>query len=368
MKYKVLISGASFAGLTLAYWLEKNGCEVSIVEMASSLRLGGSPIDVRGATLALVKEMGLYDEILAKKFFHRDKFVDANNNVLVEFNINDQPEYNGDIEIKRDDLLQIVYNALPKDRIDIRFGQRILDLKQDDAGVNIQFKNGKEERFDLLIGADGTHSATRKIVFGEEAQFNKFLGVYFAFSDYPDIKNDGEDAIWIYQELGKRAIEYVMDHHTLVGLFFQSPKVDYDYHDVAAQRAIVAAHFKDCDSWHIPQIKAAIMNKKQYFFFDEACQIKMPTWSKGRVALVGDAAYTASFFTGMGTSLAMLGAKALADALLQNDDCQMAFGQYYTSYHPFVTQVQESVYQRIAWWFPKDEAGIKASLDRLKVE
>src|SRR5690606_19546294 len=96
MKKQVLISGAGFAGLTLAHWLDRMGYQVTIVESGRRLRTGGSPIDIRGEALQVIREMGLYDQIKAKEFVHTDELVDAQDQTLVRFSLNAQPEYEGD--------------------------------------------------------------------------------------------------------------------------------------------------------------------------------------------------------------------------------------------------------------------------------
>src|SRR5690606_4569567 len=167
MKKQVLISGAGFAGLTLAYWLNKFDFDVTVVEYAFGLRRGGSPIDIRGKALDIVQEMGIGDQVKAKEFIHTDEIVNDQGETLVRFSLNKQPEYLGDIEIHRGDLLDIIYDALPKDGVKILFNSSIATLEELDDAVKVVFEDGSIHSFDYVFGADGTHSIVRRLVFGE---------------------------------------------------------------------------------------------------------------------------------------------------------------------------------------------------------
>ncbi len=151
MTKRVLISGASIAGLTLAYWLHKYGYKVTVVEISSGLRRGGSPIDVRGVALNVAKEMGILEKIKAKEFIHTDEIVNAKNETIVTFSLNTQPEYLGDIEIHRDDLLDILYENMPTNEVDLIFDNKIETLVQYDDNVEVTFKNGSSGTFDFVL-------------------------------------------------------------------------------------------------------------------------------------------------------------------------------------------------------------------------
>jgi len=137
-KKTILISGASIAGLTLAYWLTQNAghkLKVTIVEISSGLRRGGSPIDVRGEALAVAREMGILEKIKAKEFVHSTVVLNAQNETLFTFEVNAQAEYLGDIEIHRDDLVDILYENIPTDEVEFLFENKIEELIQHEDKV-----------------------------------------------------------------------------------------------------------------------------------------------------------------------------------------------------------------------------------------
>ena len=364
MKKQVLISGASIAGLSLAYWLNRYGYEVSIVEMSAGLRRGGSPVDVRGEALNVVKEMGILEKIRDKKFVHTDEIVNAQNETLVTFNINAQAEYLGDIEIHRDDLVDILYENIPTDEMEFLFNNSIEELSEHGDNVEVVFKNGEKRNFAFVFGADGTHSTVRKLVFGREEQYSRFFGAYFAFVKAGNIQPNKPNAGVMYREPGKMAMIYPFKNEVNAGVVFRSPKLSYDYKNHAQHKQILKDNFKN-GSWKIPAMLDVMLHSDD-LYFDEVCQIHMPSWTKGHVALVGDAAHTAGFPTGMGTSLAIQGAALLAKELNTNEDFNMAFAKYNEMYRPYVESVQTRIVRGLDWLVPETEEGIRESVKRFK--
>jgi len=365
MKKQVLISGASIAGLTLAYWLNQYGYKVTLVEITKGLRRGGSPIDVRGEALNVAKEMGILENIKAKEFVHTDEIVNAKNETIVTFSLNAQAEYLGDIEIHRDDLVDILYEPLPTNEVEFLFESGIEKLIQHEDHIEVTLKNGERRNFDFVFGADGTHSTVRKLAFGNEENYSFFFGEYFAIVEAPNIKPNKQNSGAIYNEPGKMAALYPFKKAVNAFLVFRSPKLNWDYKNHEQHKQILKENFKN-SSWRIPEILDAMLHSDN-LYFDEVCQIRMPTWAQGRIALVGDAAHAASFHTGMGTSLAMQGASILAKELLSsNGDYNAAFSKYYESYKPYVESVQAKITRGINLLVPETEEGIQEAYKRFK--
>ncbi|GAB2687772.1 FAD-dependent monooxygenase [Mucilaginibacter koreensis] len=363
MKKQVLISGASFAGLTLAYWLHKYGYGVTVVELGKNLRTAGSPIDVRGDALKVAMEMGLYDQIKANEFIHTDEIVGSDDQTLAKFAINSLPEYLGDIEIHRGDLVKIIYKAISKNEVEIIFGNSISGLTQHDEYVEVSFEKGESKTYHYVFGADGTHSTVRRLVFGPENEFKKFLGVYFAFAAADHIQTGRPKSTGIvYRELGKQAVIFQFKEAANAILVFRAPKLDWHYRDRERPKQILKEFFADDTNWKIPEILDAMLNAND-LYFDEACQIQMPSWTNGRVALIGDAAYAPSFFTGMGTSLAMQGATLLAKEMHANHDHRIAFKNYNELFRPFVESIHARVDRSLRVQLPETPEELQASFD-----
>ncbi|NDV44900.1 FAD-dependent monooxygenase [Flagellimonas sediminis] len=351
MDKTVLISGASFAGLTLAYWLNKFGYKVTLVEISSGIRKGGSPIEIRGEALNIVKEMELLEKIRAKRLTVNlnKRMVNAKNETLFSWNHSE----GDDIEIDRDDLLDILEEIIPKN-VEFLYQNRIAIIEQSDETVNVTFKNGENRNFDFVFGADGTHSSVRKMIFGNEDNFSVFFGAYFATCETKEIPtNEGT----IYNEPGRMAGLFPFRDSTQAIVIFRSPKLNYDYKNQTQQKQILRDNLKNSD-WKIPQI-VELMLKSENLYFDEICQIKMPSWAINRIALVGDAAYTAGFPTGMGTTLAIQGSATLAKSLYgSRGDYRSAFLNYYESYRPFVDSIQPKIIDGLNFTVPKTQEEI----------
>jgi 2-polyprenyl-6-methoxyphenol hydroxylase-like FAD-dependent oxidoreductase len=341
---QILISGAGLAGLALALNLGSRDHEVTVVERASHFRVNGSPIDIRGDAISITGDMGLLTQVLEHRVRMTDQIVWVNSDGE-EVAGSPEPEFTDsgdDIEIPREDLAHILADALPPS-VSIRFLDSIDALADDGDGVDVRFASGRGERFDLVLGADGLHSVVRRLVFGPERDYLRHLGLYVALTDLP-----GE--AW----LGQHSPMYNFPGHLAgigrfnnksVGVFmFRSGLIDYDYdyHDPGAGQKILADAFAGHTAWRIPELLDAALADSE-LYFDSVSQIHMPSWHKGRIALVGDAAHCASLLSGRGTSLAFTGAYFLAEELTRSGgDHAAAFQRYHDRQRSYVTFGQNS--------------------------
>lgn len=333
---KILVSGASVAGITLAYWLNENGFEVTIVEKSSEIRGGGYPIDVRGSAINITKKMGIYELLKSKSLDNMQiKFLDSKNNIVGQFTDNAMKEHD-DIEIPRGELTNALFEKISSKNIEILYSDSIKTINEEDNGINIELESGRKEGFDLVIGADGIHSNTRKLVFGSEHNFTKYLGYNFTgFSMENELNMYKEGRI--YSESGKTSVMYATKDENLIHaflVFYEPDETRVDHRDVETQRAIVKEKFSTLEGITPRMLES--LNKSNSIYFDTTTQIIMDTWSNGRVALVGDAAHAPSFLTGQGSSLAMIGAYVLANELKLNNNINDAFESYERTMKPFV--------------------------------
>src|ERR1043165_713963 len=190
MKTKsVLISGGSVAGTALAYWLTRYGFEVAIVELTAELRKGGQAIDVRGPAVEVADKMGVLGTLRAKRIVsHGISMVDSEGNEVyrsTEHTLTGGEIGSPDIEILREDLAYLMAEAAGDD-VEYLFGDSITELKQDGDGVTVEFQNRPARRFDLVVGADGLHSNTRRLVMGGEQDFITHLGTYLGVWTVPN--------------------------------------------------------------------------------------------------------------------------------------------------------------------------------------
>ncbi|MEV0254094.1 FAD-dependent monooxygenase [Streptomyces sp. NPDC050732] len=362
-----LISGASVAGPALAFWLNRYGFAVTVVEKAGSTRRGGYPVDVRGTALEVVRRMGILPRLRdAHIDLRRLTFLDEDGGVVASI---DPHTVTGgvagqDLEVRRGDLTDALHTAV-RDDVEFLFDDSIDTLHQSGHGVDVTFRGGGRRTFDLVFGADGLHSHTRELLFGPENQFHHYLGYCFAgFTLRNTFGLSHESLIWTTP--GRAAALYAAgDHddvHALLNFSHPEPPLDA-FRNPAAQRDLVAAVFADA-GWEVPGLLAALRDADD-LFFDVVGQIRMPRWSNGRVALVGDAAYAPSFLTGQGSSLALVGAYMLAAALADRDHTA-GFAAYERDTRAFVTANQEQVGKGDAALFPTTARALEQRNDMLR--
>ena len=360
----VLVSGASFAGLATAYWLDRLGYRVTLVEAASGLRRGGTPVDIEGETIDILGRMGIVDAVRAKALPPRGfEFKDADDVTLGSIAIGDSLAAHARYEIHRDDLLDILFGAVAA-KVEMLFDQSIQQLDEGPDGVSVTFRNGDRRDFALVFGCDGNRSNTRKLLFGDGEQFTYFMGGYVYLKVVPQIGLLPANMSQVFSTPGRMAMLNGYEDRTDVGFGFRTDgEIEYDYRDRAQQRRLIHDHF-DGLGWKVPAMLASV-DGDDSFYFDRINQIRMPCWSRGRVALVGDAGYCVSPLAGFGGSMAIIGAGRLANALERHPgDHAAAFRAYEDGLRPFVEEVQErAATNGLTTMFPADETEL-AERDR----
>ncbi|MFG2322048.1 FAD-dependent monooxygenase [Streptomyces sp. NPDC048568] len=364
---KVLICGASIAGPALAFWLNRHGFEVTVVEKAGTLRSGGYPIDVRGTALDVVERMGILPRLRdAHIDLRRLTFRDGDGGEVAS--LHPHAVTGGvagrDLEIRRGDLTDALYMAV-RDDVEFLFDDSVDTLDQTGHGVDVTFRGGGSRTFDLVFGADGMHSRTREMLFGPEERFHRYLGYCFAvFTMRNTFGLSHETVMW--NTPGRAAALYAVgdddEVHAFLNFARPEPPVDA-FGSPDAQRDLLAEVFADA-GWEVPGILAALHDADDVFF-DAVGQIRMPRWSRGRIALLGDAAYAPSFLTGQGTSLALVGAYMLAGSLADRDHAA-GFAAYESGTRDFVTLNQNLVGQGGATLFPTTARALDQRNDRLR--
>ncbi|WP_026412569.1 FAD-dependent monooxygenase [Actinomadura oligospora] len=351
MNERVLISGASIAGLTLAHWLARHGFRPTIVERAPGLRTGGNGVDVRDDAAAVVERMGIMERVRERAAdVHGMKFVDAADRAVARVDTRAA----GSVEIMRGDLVALLREITD---VEILFGDSIRELEQDADGVTVAFENAPARRFDLVVGADGMHSTVRRLAFGPEERFVRFKDHYFAFADAD--ASLGEDRwVTMFNTPGTMAGIYRSGNHAQAKAYFvfRSEELDFDHRDVAEHKRLVAEAFAD-HAWEPTGglLSAALADPE--FYFDALGQVRMDSWSNGRVALVGDAAWCASPASGAGAELALVGAYRLAGELAAaGGDHEVAFARFDAVHRPLVDRKQR-IGPNVRLMVPKTEGG-----------
>lgn len=337
---RALIAGASIAGPALAYWLHRYGWDTVIVERAPELRTGGQNVDVRGAGRAVSRRMGLEEQIRAATTGEQGtRFVNAQGQTEAAFPVRHTQTSGAtaELEILRGDLARLLHDATAQ-TTEYRFGDRITGLKEQEQGVQVSFEHGQDEHFDLVVAADGLRSGTRFLMLGDEPEVRS-LGLTIAYLTLPRTATDDDWWRW-YNAPGRRSITLRPDNvgtiRATVGFISdrsQNERLSQDDQKTLIRRVFGGA------GWEANRILAALDDTDDWYF-DAVAQVRAPRWSNGRMVLLGDAAYCASPISGMGTSLALVGAYVLAGELAAHVDARDGLKGYERIMRPYVEQAQ----------------------------
>lgn len=351
---EILVSGASVAGTAVAFWLGRQGHSVTVVERHRGPRPGGQAIDVRGPALTVLDRMGLLAAAQKRTTQIRGSSVVDRDGNEVSRDTDSTPTGgridSPDIELLRDDLVELLYGA-SQWTADYLFDDTITALQDDGAAVRVTFERAAPRAFDLVIGADGLHSNVRRLVFGPEDSFIERLGTHAAIFTVPNFLDLDYWQMWHYGEATMAGVYSARNNaEARAMLGFMDTELRIDYRDTEAQFVELERRMAG-EGWVRPQL-LQYMRTAPDFYFDEMSQIKMDRWSRGRVALVGDAGYCCSPLSGQGTSVALLGAYILAGELKSASqdgtvDHERGFANYQREFGDYVQRNQWLVVDNI---------------------
>ncbi|MGZ0145585.1 FAD-dependent monooxygenase [Kribbella sp. WER1] len=334
---KVLVSGASVAGPSVALWLGRAGHDVTVVEIAPALRQGGYAVDFRGEVFTTVlQRMGVLDELRSLQTGGSAmRFVDESGRKLMRL----PAEFaGGELEVLRADLSRVLYEH-SRAQATYRFGDSIAALAEHADGVDVRFESGIEETYDLVIGADGMHSVVRRLAWPREQVLEKHLDYYVAGWEVPNTLGISGDSL-MYNVPGKLASVGAdrRDPGLAQTLFvFKSPVLEYNRRDLDQQKAIIRGQFEGL-GWHVPELLKALPSAME-LYFDSISRVQVDRWSTDRIVLLGDAGYGATFGA-LGTGTAVVGAYVLAMELARGN-FRTAFDRYEALLRKAVSTTQD---------------------------
>jgi 2-polyprenyl-6-methoxyphenol hydroxylase-like FAD-dependent oxidoreductase len=356
----VLISGCGIAGSTLAYWLARRGFRVTVVERSAGPRSSGSPVDVRGPAVEVAERMGVMARLReAATDVTAMSFVNGSGRQVGRVNMRALRQATGsrEVEVPRTDLARILYEA-SRDSAEFLFGETMTALSQDAGGADVTFEKAAPRRFDLVIGADGLHSMTRRLAFGPETGFVRHMGLYVATMPL-DGPADNERDVVLYNTPGRMVSVHPVRGRALAAFIFRGPAVaGFDHRDAEQHRRILSDAYAG-GGWKVPELLGRARAAED-LWLDSVSQVRLDRWANGRVALLGDAASSVSLF-GDGSTLAMAGAYTLARELAATPpDPASAYARYEAGHRTLVEPRQGNLATAAALMVPATRTGIAA--------
>jgi 2-polyprenyl-6-methoxyphenol hydroxylase-like FAD-dependent oxidoreductase len=355
----VLIFGAGIAGPTLAFWLKAAGFRPTLVERAPALRGGGYVIDFWGVGYDIAERMGLLKDVNRVGYHVREmRIVDDRGKRLAGFGtgVFDELTNGRYVTLARSDLSRLLFQAMEGSAETI-FGDEIVGLQEQPDGVEVQFKYSGQRRFDLVVGADGLHSEVRRLAFGPQREFERQLGYAVAAFEVADYRPRDEDVYLMYGLPERMLGRFTLHDDRMLFLFVFTADAGPLPATLDLQKAKLREKYRD-GKWECPRILHEL-DRTHELYFDRVSQIRMQDWSRGRVVLVGDAAFCVSLMAGQGAALAMISAYVLAGELANSGGRHAeAFSRYEALLRAFIDRKQQGAERFASMFAPKTRWGL----------
>lgn len=355
---KIGISGGGVAGPALAYWLLRCGHRPTLIERAPGLRSGGYVIDFWGVGYEVAQRMGI-EPALRKAGYQvrRLDSVDREGRVRARMDIEalESVTHGRFTSLPRSDVSAAIHATI-ESRVETLFNDSIATVETGAEGVHVALEHGGAREFDLLIGADGLHSNVRRLMFGPDENYEKYLGCRVAACVIDGYRPRDELVYITHNVPGKQVARFTLrDDRTMFLFVFRSNEAIAD--DPESHKATLRREFADA-GWECPGILAALDTVDE-LYFDVVSQIRMDCWSRGRVALIGDAAACISLLGGEGTGLAITEAYVMAGELHRaGGDWNVAFERYESRLRPFIKGKQAGAERFLAFFATRTQLGI----------
>ncbi|WP_326691698.1 MULTISPECIES: FAD-dependent monooxygenase [unclassified Streptomyces] len=356
---KAVICGAGIAGLALAHRLDALDWDVVVLEKAPEPRTQGYMIDFFGPGYDAAEAMGLLPRMRELSYrIQEAAFLDEAGRQRATLGYGQFAKVvDGRIfSIMRPDLERALREQL-SGRVELRFGTGPATLHDGTDGVRLTLTDGTALDADLVVGADGIHSTVRRLAFGPEEDFLRPLGFHtaaFVFTDH-DIHARTQGRFSLTDTVGRQIGLYgLRDGRVAVFAVHRT-------HEPALPEDARAALCSEYGSlgWIVPQALAHCPPHEEVYY-DHVAQTQVPRWSRGRIALLGDACYAVSLLAGQGASLGIAGAYVLGRGLALHSSVEDGLEAYEKVWRPVTAEKQQVARSGARWFLPSSPLQLRA--------
>ena len=357
---KIAISGAGVAGPSLAHWLHRTGHEPTLIERAPRFRTGGYVIDFWGVGYQVAQRMGIEATIREAGYQVQSiRSIGPDGRARASLGAEAFRRAAGGklTSLPRGDLAAAIYATIEHD-VETIFGDSITAITEHPDGVSVRFAQATTREFDLVLGADGLHSDVRRLTFGPASDVEHYLGCLVAACVVEGYR-PRDDLVYVsYSEPGRSLGRFTLRGDRTMFLFVFRAEHAADPGELDARKALLRREFGHA-GWECPHILAALDGVDD-LYFDVVSQIRLDRWSRGRTALVGDAAACVSLMAGEGTGLAMTEAYVLAGELAcAGGDYRRAFDAYEARLRRLVEHKQAAAQKFLPVFATQTRLGIR---------
>ncbi|MEB3766360.1 FAD-dependent monooxygenase [Acinetobacter sp. MD2] len=340
MSKKALIVGLGIAGMATAIALKKKGWEPMIIERAAERRTGGYFIGLQGAGKEAAAKLGVLPDIHVRTPMESrnwDLLDDGSRIRVAGF----ADQLTKPAVLLRGDIEEGLWINIEKQQIEVRYNLIPTAIQDLGEKVNVTFKHASDdasfdEQFDLVVGCDGLRSTVRKLAFGPHEQYIQYMGsMICAYQLKKSIKNFVEhDGIMSVQPEKSLWIFPLADHPNTALFAYRCKDPDSQFKQKPSET--LKALYADMPNQEIVQQALEDLETSKDYLFDSVNTVNMERWSKGRVVLVGDAAWCLTLYSGMGAGTAIDGGYELAEAISAHEDISIALEKWEKKMRPLI--------------------------------
>ena len=315
---RILVIGGGFAGMSAAIELRKRGAQVDLCEIDPGWRSYGAGISLGGATLRAFRQLGILDAFLREGSATDGVKLHAPDGTLIgslptpRLAGNDVP---GNGAIMRPVLARILADATRANGTRVHLGCTFSAIAEDAEGVEVSFNDGRRERYDLVVGADGLHSKTRGLLF-PDAPRPRYCGQAVWRAVLPRVEEVDTTMMWFGSvKLGLNPVSA-----THMYLFVTERRPNNEHVDPATFAAQLRALLAGFSSPLLQRVRESIGPDSQIVFRPLDGLLLPRPWYRGRVVLIGDAVHATTPHLASGACIGIEDALVLAEELGRNDD------------------------------------------------